>query len=105
MSKQDQVWVTDHISSHKYATERDGAEVKTSEATARQVKVSLTCKADPKLYDAPLTLITRVPADWQQCRITQGTQTATAIATVSNGVVLYAAMPTGEPITLQPVAP
>ncbi|HBC88668.1 MAG TPA: hypothetical protein DCZ94_17120 [Lentisphaeria bacterium] len=120
VSKQDQVWVTDHISSHKYETERDGAEVKVAEATNKQIKLALTCKiapkmralggetytndkADPKLYDAPLTLITQVPASWQKCQITQGAQKMTA--TAANGSLQYSAIPNGEPITIQPATP
>ncbi len=116
-SKQDQIWVTDHISSHKYETERNGAEVKVTEATDKKIQLSLTAKIspkfhdldgkeytsdkiDPKLYDAPLTLMTKVPANWQKCQITQGSQKTTA--TASNGTLQYAAVPNGEPIVIQP---
>lgn len=118
VSKQDQVWVTDHISSHKYETERDGAAVKVEKATNKQIKLTLTSKivpkvrdlggksysidkTDPKLYDAPLTLITQVPVKWQKCEITQDKKKTTATAV--NGVLQYAALPNGSPITIQPV--
>ncbi|OGV55021.1 MAG: hypothetical protein A2X45_11055 [Lentisphaerae bacterium GWF2_50_93] len=117
VSKQDQIWVTDHISSHKYATERAGAEVKVVEATDKKIQLALTSKispriieldgksytndkADPKLYDAPLTLITKVPASWQKCQITQGAQKTTA--TAANGTLQYEALPNSDPISIQP---
>jgi hypothetical protein len=98
IAKKDQVWVTDHISAHQYATERDGAEVKVVEAGAKQVRVALTSKADPKFYDLPLTLVTQVPAVWKQCQVTQGARKATV--PVTDGVARYAAVPGTDEITL-----
>lgn len=92
------LWVTDHISAHQYATERDAATVRTLEATARGIRIELTSTADPKLYDLPLTLITRVPASWKRCRIMQGKNTATATAT--NSLLRYAATPNAGPIVI-----
>lgn len=97
-AKKDQIWVTDHISAHQYATERDGAEVKVVEANAKQIRVALTSKADPKFYDLPLTLVTQVPAAWKQCLVTQGTRRATV--PVTNGAARYAAVPGADEITL-----
>ncbi len=119
-SKQDQIWVTDHISSHKYETERNGAEVKVMEATDKKIQLSLTAKInpkfhdidgkeytsdkiDPKLYDAPLTLITQVPAGWQKCQIAQGSRKTTA--TAANGVLQYEVLPNADPISIQPATP
>lgn len=118
VAKQDEVWVTDHISSHKYETERDGAEVKVDKATDQQIELTLTSKivpkmhdlqgktytndkADPKLYDAPLTLITQVPDKWQKCLITQDKQKTTATAV--NGTLQYAALPNTDKIIIKPV--
>jgi hypothetical protein len=120
VSKQDRLWVTDHISSHKYETERDGAEVTVVAATDTQIRLTLTSrirpkllgvngqsysndKADPALYDAPLTLITQVPAGWARCEIAQGAQRKVVAA--ANGTVQYDALPNGEPITIQPATP
>jgi len=44
--------------------------------------------------------MTKVPANWQKCQITQGSQKTTA--TASNGTLQYAAVPNGEPIVIQP---
>ena len=95
------LWITDHISYHQYLTERTAAKVRTAQAGPDAVKLELTCTADPNFYDLPLTLVTRVPAGWRQCRIVQGARTAT-VAPV-NGAVQFDALPNGEPITLQSV--
>ena len=93
------LWVTDHISQHKYATGRDAASV-TSAATSGSIRVELSCTADPRFYDLPLTLVTRVPASWSRCRISQGTNTA--LATAEGGDVRYEAIPGRTPILLLP---
>src|SRR5213078_4430207 len=56
----DVVWVTDTASWHKYVKERESAEIKTAEATPAGIRVELTSKLDPALYDLPLTLSTAV---------------------------------------------
>jgi peptidoglycan/xylan/chitin deacetylase (PgdA/CDA1 family) len=100
VSKQDQVWIADHISVHKYQTEQKTAEVKVVEKNDKQIKLTLASQADPKLYDQPLTLITQVPAAWKKCAVTQGDRKATV--EVAAGAARYEALPGAEPITLQP---
>lgn len=96
---QGQLWVTDHITAHKYETERDSATVTVRSASPREVCLTLTCTADPALYDEPLTLITRVPTGWKSCIMTQ-TGTNAALA-VSQGEVRYDARPDGRTVTLR----
>lgn len=99
-AKRDQVWVTDHISSHKYDVERKTAKVAVVRSSPDKIELTLTSQADPKLYDQPLTLITPVPASWRKCLVTQGTRKATVDA--ANGAVRYEAVPKGDTITLTP---
>jgi peptidoglycan/xylan/chitin deacetylase (PgdA/CDA1 family) len=94
----DEVWVTDHISYHKYVTERSSAEVRVVQSDKAQIRIRLSCAADPALYDAALTLETRVPADWTTCRVVQG-KTRAEVAAV-HGVVRYAAVPGQDEIVL-----
>jgi hypothetical protein len=98
--KREALWITDHISLHKYDTERSSAEVQTLEATDKQIRLKLSCKADPQLYDAPLTLVTRVPATWKKVQISQGSSKSSAIA--EQELVKFDAMPNGEVIAIQP---
>jgi peptidoglycan/xylan/chitin deacetylase (PgdA/CDA1 family) len=98
----EQLWVTDMISWHKYMTERTSAEVKTLESGNRQIRLQLTCKADPVLYDMPLTLATKVPMDWKQCQVTQGKTSANVMAV--NGAIQYQAISGAGEILVKPVA-
>ncbi len=98
--KKDRLWVTDALSAHKYETGRAGAEVTVAEAGERGVRLTLSTKADPKLYDLPLTLVTRVPASWKRCQVAQGTDRAVAPAV--EGAVRYDARPGTNEILIQP---
>jgi peptidoglycan/xylan/chitin deacetylase (PgdA/CDA1 family) len=91
------LWITDHISWHKYRTERDAASVRSTLAGAK-LTVELTASTDPALYDLPLTLVTRIPADWRAATVSQAGVTITA--TIRDGVVLYRALPGGGPIDI-----
>ncbi|MGC3965953.1 MAG: polysaccharide deacetylase family protein [Pirellulales bacterium] len=99
-TKRDQLWVTDTISIHKYQTERDGAMVKVGEADAERIQITLKTKADPKVYDLPLTLVTQVPAAWKRVEVAQGA--AKAIIETRDGLAVYEARPDGKPIVLRP---
>ncbi|HSI64481.1 MAG TPA: hypothetical protein VLE43_15240, partial [Candidatus Saccharimonadia bacterium] len=95
-----ELWMTDHISAHQYQVERDSAEVKVLESNDKSIRLQLTCKADPKLYDQPLTLVTQMPPEWKTCEVVQGEKkTQPGIA---GGQVKFDAFPHGGEITLRP---
>lgn len=94
------LWITDHISQHQYATERDGASVKTLKVIASGIQLELKSSADPKFYDLPLTLVAEVPAGWRECNVSQGETKARA--TAKDGVLIFDAIPNGPPISLWP---
>ena len=97
---QGKLWITDHISAHKYETERATAKVAVLRAVPDEIRLALTCGADPAFYDEPLTLVTRVPAGWKSCIMAQtGTNVALPVA---QGAVRYDALPDGRTITLKP---
>ena len=96
------LWIADHISQHKYETERAAAEVKTLESNAQRIVLALKSKADAQLYDYPLTLVTQVPAAWKNCRVTQGAKTAQIAA--KDGSLMFEALPGDEPIVLENAA-
>ena len=58
---------------------------------ARGIELELKCTADPELYDAPLTLITEVPADWKEVIVSQGEAKTTLEA--KDGKVTFDALP------------
>lgn len=98
-----ELWITDHISSHQYAKERDTATVKLLEAGENRIRLELSSTADPALYDLPLTLITRTPAGWLAAKVTQGERSETVA--LRNGEVRFHALPGGGAITLTPAVP
>ncbi|MDZ4402017.1 polysaccharide deacetylase family protein [Prosthecobacter sp.] len=95
----DQVWITDVVSWHQYVIERESAAIKPLAAGPDSISLELTCTADPALYDLPLTLSTKVPADWKNCVVTQGANNSTV--PVRNGAAQYDAQPGGGTITLK----
>ncbi len=95
----DQVWITDVVSWHQYVTERSSAEIKSLKADKDAISLELSCKADAALYDLPLTLSTKVPAEWKSCVVTQGANSSTV--PVQDGAVKYDAQPGGGVITLK----
>ena len=98
-AERDKLWITDAASWHKYVKERQDAEVRVIKANKDRICLALTAKTDAALYDEPLTLATKVPADWKNCLVVQGAVKATV--PVRDGAVQYAAMPGGEEICLQ----
>ncbi len=96
----DEIWITDCASWKKYTSERDTAEVKVVESGSNRIRVALSTKTDPILYNEPLTLSTKVPANWKNCTVTQGQAKASAM--VQDGVARYSAIPGAGEIILQP---
>ncbi len=99
-ANKDQLWITDPVSYHKYLIERKGAELKIVQKDNSQIKLQLTCKTDPALYDLPLTLHTKVPADWKECSVEQGKRKTTA--KVEDGAIRYSAEPVTGEIVIKP---
>jgi peptidoglycan/xylan/chitin deacetylase (PgdA/CDA1 family) len=95
----DQVWVTDHITYHKYLTERDSAQVKVLQADKEQIRVQLSSQAAQQLYDTALTLETCVPPEWKACQVEQGT--VQSEYPVVNGAVRYGGVPGAGVIVLR----
>lgn len=100
VSVRDQMWITDIISWHQYATERSSAEVKELKSGPDGIELELTCKADPALYNLPLTLSSHVPSTWKNCSVTQAGHSTTT-SPVKEGVVQYDAAPGAGIVSLK----
>ena len=98
-ASRDQLWITDVVSYHKYLAERQEAELQVVRANKDHIELMLTSKADPALYDLPLSLSTKVPPDWKNCLVTQGPNKDTV--PVKDGAAAYSALPGGGVISLQ----
>ena len=68
MRDRGEIWVADHVSVHQYETERATAKIKKLGKTAKGYRFSVTCDADPKLYDHPLTVKVEVPKTWKNAK-------------------------------------
>lgn len=97
---QDKLWVGGHIAIHSYQVARDGAKVAVEQAGPKGIRLKLTTSADPAVFSAPLTLVTRVPTAWTRCKVAQGSA-GVAVAVV-DGAVRYDALPDGQPVVIQP---
>lgn len=98
---QRQLWITDHISQHQYATERDSAALSERSAADGSLHIELTCQADPLLYRLPLTLLTEVPNHWQEALVTQGDRETRV--TVVDRRLQYDAIPGGGTIVVRSI--
>lgn len=94
----DKLWIAGHISVHQYQVEREVASVQAKDAGGKKFSVTLSCKADPVFYDAPLTLITRVPSTWKKCHVVQGT--VSSDVPVTKGAIMYDAVPGTQPVVI-----
>lgn len=95
----DEVWVADVVSWHQYVKERASTEIKVLQSDKGGIRLNVTSNLDPVLYNLPLTLSTKVPADWKNCTVTQGTNKVNAA--VQSGAVQYAAVPGAGQIQIQ----
>ncbi|HCD30851.1 MAG TPA: hypothetical protein DER01_00480 [Phycisphaerales bacterium] len=102
-SKRDagQLWITDHISAHQYQTQLQTAKVQLLSNDSQQIKLKLTCDADPQFYDHPMTLNTIVPASWKTATVKQGDR-ETKID-IQNSKAIYHALPDSSTITLHEI--
>ena len=96
-ANRDALWVTDPVSVHKYAVERDSAQIHTLEKTDSLIRLSLQAVDDP-LYDEPLTLISSVPSTWTSCLLQQGERSKTL--SITQSTITFEALPNGPEIIL-----
>lgn len=84
------LWITDHISYHKYEAERNASSIAVTSATPTQISLSLTATTS-SLYDLPLTVRTQVPAGWKAAVVLQdGRQVSVPVV---SGTIQYDALP------------
>lgn len=93
------LWLTDPLSAHKYAEERDTAIVGRLDSPAGIIRLSLSSRLDPALYDQPLSLETRVPSRWKRVVVVQDGRRQ--IRHANGGLVIFEAIPGGGPVELK----
>ena len=85
------VWTGTHTEVHKYDQERSTATARVHEKSSDHITLTLKSLKDPRLYDYPLTLRTKVPEALSRVFIKQK-ETSTEHPVLS-GVVQYEAIP------------
>ena len=98
MRDRNELWIADHVSVHQYETERASAKVKKLDAPSSALKLAVTCDADPKLYDYPLTLKVEVPKAWKAAKYRQGKDGEVGLSRVEGGFAFVKAVPNGVPV-------
>jgi peptidoglycan/xylan/chitin deacetylase (PgdA/CDA1 family) len=91
------LWITDHISSHKYETERNASSIAVTSATPTQISLSLTATTS-SLYDLPLTVRTQVPTEWKAAVVVQDSKQVSV--PVTDGTIQYDALPNAGAISI-----
>ena len=90
-----ELWIADHISVHKYETERKTAKVSKVSSGRNGYVFKVTSDADAKLYDQPLTLKVEVPKTWKAAKFRQGKNGDIVTVAVNDGIALVKAIPNG----------
>ena len=90
-SEKGELWITDHITQHKYEAQRDTAALNVLRRSPSGIALELTCSVDPELYDGALTLITEVPKSWTKATVTQDDKNTEV--EVKDGFLKYDALP------------
>lgn len=90
-SDRGQLWVTDHITLHRYETARQHASIRLVTASNRALQLELTCTADPRDYTVPLTVVAQVPPDWERVRIRHAA--GNTLASPQAGAIRFDATP------------
>ncbi len=92
------LWITDHISYHKYDEEQKSAMIGVTTANDSLITLTLSTTTGP-LYDFPLTLLTQVPSSWKAAVIVQDEKTTHV--PVINGEIRYDALPNAGHISIK----
>ena len=91
------LWITDHISYHKYEAERNASSIAVTSATSTQISLSLTATTGT-LYDLPLTVKTQVPTAWKAAVVVQDSKQVSV--PVIAGTIQYDALPNAGSISI-----
>ena len=99
------LWVATYQDGAKYARERHASTVVAKPGQDR-IEVTVTHSLDKKLYDLPLTVKTRLPADWKLAHFQQGSDTRWLPIhhEGDSTFVLYRVAPNGPPAILEKAA-
>ena len=99
------LWAATYQDAAKYARERHASTV-VAKAGSDRIEVTVTHSLDKKLYDLPLTVKTKLPADWKLAHFQQGQDTRWLPVhhEGDSTFVLYQIAPNGPPAVVEKAA-
>lgn len=100
-ARRDSIWVAPFVNVVQYMREKMAYSARVVTESGA-LKITLTHSLDPNWYNHPLTLKTRVPKDWVQASVTQGSEVRNlqVEADGEGKYVMYEAMPNREEIII-----
>ncbi len=84
-SDNNELWVTTVANVTKYMKERENFSSSVIASTNSRIELNVTDNLDDSIFDYPLTVDIQVPSGWQNVKINQGTDTASAATFISGG--------------------
>ena len=103
-SKRADLWIGTFGDVTRYFREKQNASVLTVDSTASQIAISVTHTLDAQIFRFPLTLKTKVPANWTNVTATQNSIIQNVSSVLENGLqyIYYDAIPNGGTVVLKP---
>jgi hypothetical protein len=106
-NKRADLWIGTFGDVTRYFREKQNASIITLDSTANRIAISLTHNLDANIFKYPLTLKTKVPANWASVTVNQALVTKNIASVLENGVsyIYYEAVPNGGNVVLTPAEP
>ena len=98
-SKKDDLWVATFNEAVQYLREKQNSEIKINVNSDKNLEVCINHNLPEDLFNYPLTIRTRVPADWQTVKVTQGNKVQTV--NVKSRHILYDVIPDGNTVLIE----
>ena len=93
-SREKEIWFATYQDAYKYIRQRMNSTIKQS-SDEKSIEIEVQCDLDKNIYNQPLTLQTKVPANWKSVQIQQSGRTEILTPFIKNGdhFVRYNALP------------
>ena len=100
-SKKDDLWVATFNEAVQYLREKQNSEIKINVNSDKNLEVCINHNLPEDLFNYPLTIRTRVPADWKTVKVTQGNKVQTV--NVKSRHILYDVIPDGSTVLIEKI--
>jgi hypothetical protein len=69
------LWLAPHVEVAKYVLERENTKIEVVSKSRRKIVLNLLSRTDPSIYDVPLTILIKLPDDWNSVYVAQNGET------------------------------